>query len=276
MDELTVTRRSLPAFSHLIPPTLQEALLRDEIVGVGMYDAAYRQSMGVILCRAWNDWMEIVWIAVDARYRGLAIGEALLRARILDARFAGSVEGVFAELPLEAARPLKQLFLTQNFTEHTIEAASYATTLGELADVAPLWAPSDMTQILPLQGTDSRQRLELMGSLRTDSRTVPLPDPMNWTDYDPNMSAVYLAGGKAIGLLLVSAAAERIELPLLWAQSSRAILPLLSHAAKEAKARFAPETPLWIATVNRGGEKLVNKLLPFARPLTLLQMQYAF
>ncbi len=276
MDELILTRKTMPAFAHLIPPTLQEDVLHEDLVGVGMYDAEYRQSMGVILCREWNDWMEIVWIAVDPRYSGIAIGSAMLRNRILDARYRGAVQGVFAELPQGADDRLKRLFLTQNFAEQTVETDSYATTLSALEDVAPLWRAPDAQNVRPLRKTEGAQRSELTGLIRLDSRAVPLPDPMHWDDYDGDMSAVYLTDGKVSGLLLVSTAENRIALPLLWATSSHAILPLLSHAARTAKTRFSPETRLWIATVNKGGEQLVRKLLPFAEPLSLLQMQYAF
>ena len=128
MREILLTSQSLPGFAHLIPEEFQRNLLAGELIGSGMLDDTGLDEipMAAILCREYNGWMEIVWLAVDPDYQGTGTAEWLLDLRLRSARLKGAVCGVIADLPDGEARPaVERILSSRGFTFTEVERPVY-------------------------------------------------------------------------------------------------------------------------------------------------------
>ena len=279
MREILLTSRSLPGFAHLIPIEFQRDLLAGGLAGSGMLDdeGTSEIPMAAILCRESNGWMEIVFLAVDPRYRGTGMAEWLLDMRLRSARLNGTVSGAVADLPDGESRPsIERILSSRGFIFTEVERPVYDVPLEDLKNVELFQRPLPEGAIVPLGQTKQELRAETVRTVRKDPRPVPLPHPVEWDAYDPELSAVYLYQGSPAGLLLASGKEGAVALDLLWANYKLAPPSLLAYAVQRALASLPLETRIVIPTVTEVSERLAEKLLPDARPQKITQARLPF
>ena len=280
MQEILLTADSLPGFAHLIPPYLYREAEQGELIGAGGVDLDGPEDapMAVLLCRGRHDWMEIVWLAADPAYRGIDAAGWLLDGRLSAARLGRKVWGAFADLPQGEARPaVEHILKRRGFTLTEVEQPVYQTTVGALSGVEALGRPAkDQQALIPLSQADRQLQADVLQAIRQDSRPVPLSQPVDWTAYDTEMSAIYVREGNPCGLCLVSRSEDSLTLELLWAAHKLAAAPLLAHAAQAAARSCPPETRVVIPTVTEVSAQIAERLIPGAAAMKLTQARLPF
>ena len=279
MREILLTSQSLPGFAHLLPEEFQRDLLAGELIGSGMLDDTGLDEipMAAILCREYNGWMEIVWLAVDPDYQGTGTAEWLLDLRLRSARLKGAVCGVIADLPDGEARPaVERILSSRGFTFTEVERPVYDVAMGSLKDVELLQRPLPERTIVPLGRMKQELRAETIRAVQQDYRPTPLPPHMDWDAYDPERSAVYLYEDVPAGLLLISDGEGSVAMDLLWANYRLAPPSLLAYAAQRALTFLPPETRVVLPVITDVSERLVKKLLPDVLPQKITQARLVF
>lgn len=276
MDEVLLSEQNLSFFGQLIPHNMQSDLLKGELTGSALVDLDYMLPLGVVLCRESHGWMELVWISVAEHSHGIGVGDALLSARIRDARTHGTVCGIFADLDEEDVPSVGRLLTKQGFTTQTITQNSFSTTLAQLEQVDILKQTAPNNGVLPLAKATQTDLKNTLYEIQQGNRVVPMPTPVDWAIYDQTCSAICKENGEIKGLILVSHSETGICLDVLYSKNQGVTAILLRHALAEATANYPPETTFYTATVNTVATNLLVRLLPFATTLTMTRMSKSF
>jgi len=277
MEEILLKEHNMAAFSHLIPELLQRELRMQRLVGVGLWDPEWEAPMAVLLLRATNGWMELVWLAVDQDYRGLALPRYLMRRALARARRARRLWGAIADLPDgEYHGYFRRLLEQMDFDFTEIDSRVYTAPLEEILRNEDLRSLRHGGNVTALRNAAPALLQNLLDAIHTDSRPVPLPAKPDWSAYDGALSGIFLSGGTPRGLLLLERDGKELTMACAWASSVSALPQLLAFSMEQAGAQYPPDTQVVIPAISEASQKLVQRLLPQVRPQTVLQARRLF
>ncbi len=291
MREVTLVGNNFTKFAHLIPEYFQNELRAENVVGVGCTDNDMDSApIAVILCREVHNWMEIVWMAVAPEYQGEDYISWELKNRMQDVLGAGSVAGIFADIPDGPQHDVvKHIFLKHGFEMCEVERPLYSLTVGDLDTIAHLKGKVNENGMTSLEQADERLKKKTIDAIREFDRPVPVAEPINWAQYDQKLSTIMVKDGAVTGLVLVTGSGQdgddeakedrtntALEFSLLWATEPMMIPYLISKIAKQTVAAYAPETEILIPTITGLTAKMVEKMAPMAKRQTVTQARYYF
>lgn len=272
-----LTERELPAFADLIPDTLQKLFLEGELEGIFWFDEDFEAPAAVAICREVHDWMELVWFAVAAEYRGLSLSGFFLQEMTLWVEMHGNVWGIFADLPEgEYAETLETVFRRIGFAVEEAELSLYELEVGDLEQSQLLQAASTEKDMIALGMADEKLKRMVQTQLDKEKRKIPIESPVRWEDYDPELSVICAGEYEVKGMALVSSSNHAVNLNLLWSGSSAAAFGILVHIAKNAYRRFGKEKKIWIPAVTDISRRLVENLVPQAKRVRTRQASLRF
>ncbi len=277
MQEFLLNEHTLSGVSHLIPAEYCAEIKTGSLYGVGVVDG--EEGVAVFLCREEEELLRILWLYVSPDHRGLGIGPWLLERRLNDARFAGALRGVVADLPSDDPEGLLEgLLMGAGFSVALEESGIYTFSLGSLGNVKPLSLlqrkiPEDV--IVPLDKAPHNLRRDAILAVKAGTRPAPLPEPMDWEQYDQNLSALYRSHGQIQGILLISRQERSLSIDFAWTSTPNALLPLLSYSAQRAWDTLPSTTEIIVPAVNELSAQLVEQSLDI-RPQQVLRARLSF
>ncbi len=271
MKEILLTEHNLSAFSHLIPSEYCDEIKNGSLCGVGVVEE--NEGVAAFICDEENELFRIRWIYVDPKYRGRGIGPWLLERRLDDARFAGALRGAVADLSMDDEEGrLEELLMSEGFLIELEDSGVYSLSLDSLANLDKLsLLECKLTEkaVIPLERADQDLRRNAYLAVKNGNKTAPLPQQLDWEQYDQTYSAFYQIHGQVQGMMLITRQGEMLSLDFVWASAHVALKPLLAYAAQLAWNTMSKTMEIVIPTVNGASARLVEKSLGISQKKVL-------
>ncbi len=228
----------------------------------GAVDESNGTAVGALVASVGDAGLEIDQICVADAWRHKGIGRQMLRALLLDARQAGGIPCVRAHL-YGTVSASASLFRTVGFVigENQDTVCSFPLS----AIPKKLLGDSRIGQESVIQLSEvPREVLHRFNTRAVLREVLPIPQPVQASDYQKELSFAVLNRGEIAGLLLAEQLADELYLSFLYAapDAPRAAAVLLLHAAQVAKALYPGDTVVNLITVSSTASMLVDKILP--------------
>lgn len=282
MNVYLITAESLLKFGYLIPEQYQQEIVNQRLIGIGIVDP-FREDevVGVMLAQDCHNWMEIVWIHLDELYQGMDYASTLISYCVHAVQERGRAWGAFSNLPSgRIGEILTKDFLKAGFELVPTTHHSYTATI-ELVKNAPLFQrlaqENGSNRVVPLAKVDDSLKRKLSAVLYEATVPVPLPSPLLLERYHQSISCIHLNDSNAPdGLLFLSDKGDHLTVECAWTAAPTALIPLLGNAIQEAQKLYPDEMEIFVPTVTDVSAKLVEKMIPDAKPIEGLQARLLF
>lgn len=282
MNLYLITPESLPKFGYLIPEQYQQEIINHRLTGIGIVDP-FREDevVGVMLAQDCHNWMEIVWIHLDELYQGMGFASTLIKYCVHSVQKIEHVWGAFCNLPSGTLGEIMQRdFLEAGFELLPVTHRSYIATIGLIKN-APLFqrlaGEKGNERIVTLAETDDSLKRKLSSVLYEATAPIPLPAPLRLERYHQRISCIHLSDSNAPdALVFVTDKGDHLTLECAWTAVPTALVPLLGSAIREAQKLYPDEMEIYVPTVTDVSAKLVEKMIPDAKPIEGLQARLLF
>ena len=278
MEHIVINEQNMSMFAPLIPEFFHEDILAGRLLAMASYEekiGAFDEEVpqfivGATLLRRRGRWLEIVWAGMAEDFEDTEWGGVMLRDHLATAIYDEKLEGAFAEFdPKE--EEFAKILTDAGMTVENTKGSLFSFT----ADMVK-WPPlgknleEKKAMCIPLGEADRAQKNKLLELIGQDPREVPLITPVNWEDYDPELSWVYLQPD-GYGVILISDQGAYYSIDLLAAATSFATGCIMSVAIDTLKNTCGPEVNLMASAVNQDAEQIVLRYVPDAQRNELAQ-----
>lgn len=278
MEHIVINEQNMSLFAPLIPEFFQQDVLEGRLLAMASYEEKTELPgeelpqfvVGASLLRRRDRWLEIVWAGLSEDFEDTEWGGVMLREHISTALLDEKLVGAFAEFDPkeeEFAKILTDAGLTVEYTLGSL----FSFTAGMVK-----WPPlgknlaGKKSMCTPLGETDNVRKNRLLELIGKDPREVPFLAPINWNEYDPELSWVYLQPD-GYGVILISDRGDHYMIDLVAAATPLAIGCLMSVAIDTVKHLCGLDAKLMASAVNKEAEQMVLRYVPDAQRNRLAQ-----
>ena len=251
-------------FAPLIPFRYVREIEQGELMAVGAYDSWEDEAVGVILFRQQEGWMELVWLNFSEYYRETEDALRFVERRVERTKQAGMLNGVFIDFADEQeAEPVAWILQTLGFRKDLVSNRVYELTLEHVKDTTILHRQTSRN-VRSLHAINEEKRKKLVKAVLADERAVPLTVPVDWGQYDENISVVYMNGIEPEGVLLFERQENDLIFSCAWAVDPKELAGMLVSALAQAEQLLPADTVVLIPVIDRRVAELVEKIVPVA------------
>ena len=232
--------------------------------------------VGVIIYRITGEDIEIEWVAPAQPYDLPEQGADMVWLFVNRARYAGGF------------RRLSALFREGDLMAHYFPEPAFIWTQEpdgvyrfKLSDVGSLGKQNKgikTENCIALGRTDRALQNSLLAEADEHGTILPLPHPISWEEFDPEISAIYRGeSGKAEGAILVSKENGELVIRLLYSENPVVVITLLEYAFGIASKDFGEEQEIVCPVLTEASETLVKKIVrdPQCREMIRAQIRIA-
>ena len=251
-------------FAPLIPFRYVREIEQGELIAVGAYDDWEDEAVGVILFRQQEGWMELVWLNFSEYYRETEDALRFVERRVERTKQAGMLNGVFIDFADEQEEePVAWILQTLGFRKDLVSNRVYELTLEHVKDTTILHRQTSKN-VRSLHAINEEKRKKLVKTILADGRAVPLTTPVDWSQYDENISVVYMNGMDPEGVLLFERQENDLVFSCAWAVEPKELVSMLVSALAQAEQLLPADAAVLIPVIDRRVAELVEKLVPVA------------
>ena len=251
-------------FAPLIPFRYVREIEQGELMAVGAYDSWEDEAVGVILFRQQEGWMELVWLNFSEYYRETEDALRFVERRVERTKQAGMLNGVFIDFADEQEEePVAWILQTLGFRKDLVSNRVYELTLEHVKDTAILHRQTSRN-VRSLHAINEEKRKKLVKTILADERAVPLTTPVDWSQYDENISVVYMNGNEPEGVLLFERQENDLIFSCAWAVEPKELVSMLVSALAQAEQLLPADAVVLIPVIDQRVAELVEKLVPVA------------
>ena len=251
-------------FAPLIPFRYVREIEQGELIAVGAYDDWEDEAVGVILFRQQEGWMELVWLNFSEYYRETEDALRFVERRVERTKQAGMLNGVFIDFADEQEEePVAWILQTLGFRKDLVSNRVYELTLEHVKDTTILHRQTSKN-VRSLHAINEEKRKKLVKTILADERAVPLTTPVDWSQYDENISVIYMNGIEPEGVLLFERQENDLVFSCAWAVEPKELVSMLVSALAQAEQLLPADAAVLIPVIDRRVAELVEKLVPVA------------
>lgn len=251
-------------FAPLIPFRYVREIEQGELIAVGAYDDWEDEAVGVILFRQQEGWMELVWLNFSEYYRETEDALRFVERRVERTKQAGMLNGVFIDFADEQEEePVAWILQTLGFRKDLVSNRVYELTLEHVKDTTILHRQTSKN-VRSLHAINEEKRKKLVKTILADGRAVPLTTPLDWSQYDENISVIYMNGIEPEGVLLFERQENDLVFSCAWAVEPKELVSMLVSALAQAEQLLPADAAVLIPVIDRRVAELVEKLVPVA------------
>ncbi|MBO5247441.1 MAG: hypothetical protein J6B28_09310 [Eubacterium sp.] len=276
IEEYLINEENCHVFSGCIPQMLADEIVAGELIGIGAYDTWEEEVVGVILMRDVENWLELVWICFSDNYIDSEDAYQMLYKRLRRVKKAGKLQGAFIDfVDDEKEQELAWIFDLIGF--RTLKGVDdiWHLKIGDLKNNELLHRKCDR-YVHSLQSMDADTRKKIQKSIRLEARAMPLPQTLNWSNYDEEISVVYVENKKPIGMLLFQWMEEEIYFSFAWSNDPKILVMMLAAALQTAEEKASEDTIICIPILDSPLAKLIKKIVPQAQCGELTRREIRF
>lgn len=251
-------------FAPLIPFRYVREIEQGELMAVGAYDNWEDEAVGVILFRQQEGWMELVWLNFSEYYRETEDALRFVERRVERTKQAGMLNGVFIDFADEQEEePVAWILQALGFRKDLVSNRVYELTLEHVKDATILHRQTSKN-VRSLHAINEEKRKKLVKTILADERAVPLTVPVDWSQYDENISVVYMNGIEPEGVLLFERQENDLIFSCAWAVEPRELVSMLVSALAQAEQLLPADVVVLIPVIDQRVAELVEKIVPVA------------
>ncbi len=255
-------------YEDLIPVRYTDAVRLGKLSAYAFYDNTISSEtlMGISLENRNTDWVEMVFMNFTEAYRKDPVIADILMEQCQNAKAERRFTGLYMELTDEEERKLYRpglLMAGMELRDTKSNVFTFHTDAIQNSDILKKSAKD--TEAIALSDIDPKDRTEAEMLIRTDPRSIPFPQLVNWQVYDQELSFVLKKDDTVSGMFLCSRIGESVNIDLAYTRSSVMTPALFGHALILSETLLSPDTEILAATVVPQSRNVIGKMIPEAK-----------
>lgn len=261
-------------FEHMIPVQLENLVKGKDTILLGSL-GPNEIPFGISVFRECAHHMELVWIYVEPEFRGMGLGELMIKRMYNTISESTYFLDLFAEYEEALDDSLHAIFQRLGFTIDEEESGVYSFPLSDasaLTDfVKKMKKENWENRILNISMCSDKMKKDFSYMLEHSEEVYPIEAPIQWAGYDAELSSVMIENGEIVSIILVSKKGEDINIDFLYAKDNPYTLPyILGHSFEVALKRYGANNPdVTLATFDDATEKLLLRMVPDAKKVRI-------
>ncbi len=283
MKAILINQENLDFFSPLIPDFFHKGILKGEITALAYIEDTDENTgperpafvIGAVLVRPKFNWLEIVWTGLADDFADSEKGIEMMRETLRSVSSGNELIGAFAEFD-PAEKEFTSLLEQTGFTVEYTQGNVFFFTADKVKWprlMKNLELKKAMCTLL--KDASNEDKNDIIRQLQNDPRDIPLPVPMNWEQYDDQLSWLYLQPD-GYGMILISDHEDYVQLDFMAANNPMIACYLLSVALDSFSNSPSAGKQITLSTVTKEVEKMVLRYVPESRRLDVAQAYLYF
>ena len=254
---------NLDQYTDMIPEIYHPGITGSVLNSVAVYDGDPRDGVlvGVIVTQTLGKWLEFVWIKMSGQYKEEVVCADFLRYHMNAAARSGLYDGAFAEIPVnEETEKLYHVFRLARMETRKQRGNVCSFRLCDVSEKT-LLKSAKMAPCKSIREASDREKGKILDLIHQDSRPVPMPYGLRWSDYHQDYSMIALENEDPIGLLLTEELEGCIVLELAYTANPKALPAMLGTVLKKLLNEKEKETEILVPSVVKKTDEIVDRLV---------------
>jgi len=264
MEEKIITSDQLDLFSKIIPNIYFERIKSGELLAVAIIDSFYDNALiGCLVLGRQNNWVEILHFYISDDYITDVYAPLIIRQlfRRLEISATDSI-GIFSDFSVtDYNASIERSFRESGFDIDQTDGGIFSFNLSQIKRSLMIKNASS-NNILLLKDADEHILHSMQSVIQEESKIVPIRLPINWDDYDKDLSLIRLSDGKPAGLILVQRNDRDVTVSLGYDTDAKGFLKSISALVEQADKILPLETECYIPVVNDSLIELIKYIVP--------------
>ena len=274
---IVLNSEGLQQFAHLIPDKLKDTASKSDSIVLGALGPE-KVTMGVAIFSEHAHYMELEWIYVEPEFRRIGIGSALLKRMIDSIEDSSYYIGVCADYIHEDTPGLDYLLEILGFAKEEQDWGIYRFQLKDAFGLEKYVGQKNETRLKGLCSiSDCTQVMKKNFSfnLNKEEEAYPIGLPIQWDNYDAELSCAYLEKGEISAVFLLETDENRINISFAFAKDKPYVFPyMLVYSFNKAINKYKGSNPeITVTTLDEAAEKLLLKLIPGVKNIDVTHAQ---
>lgn len=264
--------------NHIIPDKLWDIYEETEtiILGVQGMEGIF---FGAAVFRENAHYIELLWIYVEPEFRRMGFAKALIDRMMSTIETSEYFVGMYTEYESGKEIELDTLLSVMEFKREEQEWSSYSFQLSDTLGLHEFEKKNqDKLRIRGLnrisECTDTMKK-RFSHELYHSEEVKPIELPIDWENYDDELSCVYIEEGEIEGVFLLETDEQRINIAFAYVKNNPYVFPyMLGRSFMKAVEKYEGTNPEVTVTVfEETTEKLLQKLVPNAKNIIMTHAQ---
>ncbi len=268
MKNVFITPEMLKKNPSLIPASYLNPVLNRELLAVLLVDQfSDNECVGIVIFGPRDNVIEIRHIELFNGYDTQDNAIFVLSSKFSEFEhfYGDSFSGVLASLSATADFNLwSDAFSSCGFQVSEAQGELFSFNLSQVQKKYMIKNLS-YNSIVFLKNTDDYLLRAILSLIQEDPRPVPIELPINWDDYDPDLSFIRTDNGVPKGLMLVKRENDFVSIELGYDNDAKGFLKSISVLVNRSDELLSPDTLCIISAVNASLIPIVQKLIPDAK-----------
>ena len=235
--------------------------------------------LGTAVFRENAHYMELLWIYVEPEFRRMGFAAALIECMLSVIETSEYFMGMYTDYETEKETELDALLLAMGFEREKQEWPSYSFRLSDMLElhevvknkkddrrISELSRISECTDIMKKRYSDKLYHSEEVNLIEL---------PIDWENYDDDLSCVYIKEGEIEGVFLLETDEQHIHVAFAYAKNNPYVFSyMLIYSFMKGIERYKETDPEVTVTVfEETTEKLLQKLAPGVKGILMTHAQ---
>ena len=260
-QDFDITEEDIEMYGDLIPEYCIKPLKNGDIMGLAVIntDSEANPLVGIVLYRYTDGYVEIEWVSKTDAYTLPDHGADMVRLVKNKARIKGRYRGIIGRF--RKGDVMDDYFPEYEFRRNTEQGRAYSFRLSDVENLTEKENKEGFDNCVPLCRATENEKHNILSRIGKEEQPVPLSSSVNWADYEQDISALYIDGKQAEGIVLGREAGDALEISLLYSVKPAAAIVLLSYAFNTALKKYGKDQEIICPVLTKESEKLLKKLV---------------
>ena len=266
---IVLSEENIQKYEHLIPDRLQSAIKNENMIALGVVGPE-EISMGIAVFREYMHYMELVWIYVEPEFRGMGLGKALINRMEETLSDSDYFIGIFADYQEIQNWEMDLLFASLGYKKESKEWPLYKMNLSDVRTLSNYTDKANQAEerkeLCKISECSATMKKHFSFMLHNDKEINFVEFPINWANYDDEISCLYIHKGEIIAALLLENKNGKIVIEYAYAKTNPYVFPImLAYSYEKVKKQYRNTDPeITLTAFDSSVEKLLQKLVPGA------------
>ncbi len=240
-QDFDIAEEDIEMYGDLIPEYCIKPLKNGDIMGLAVIntDSEANPLVGIVLYRYTDEYVEIEWVSQTDAYPLPDHGADMVRLVKNKARINGGYRGIIGRF--KKGDIMEGYFPEYEFRRKTGPGRAFSFRLNDVENLTEKENKDGFDNCVPLCKATENEKHNILSRIEKEDQPVPISAPVNWNSYEQDISALYIDGKQAEGIVLGREAGDALEISLLYSVKPAAAIVLLSYAFNTALKKYGKD-----------------------------------
>lgn len=263
---------------YIIPNKLWDIYDETETITLGI-KAEEDLFLGAAVFRENAHYMELLWIYVEPEFRRMGFATALIVRMMSVVETSEYFVGMYADYESKNQTELDALLSAMGFERKKQEWPAYSFRLSDMLRLHELVKKNQdiqrMSGLSRISECTDTMKKQYSNKLYQNEEVNLIELPIDWGNYDDDLSCVYSKGREIEGVFLLETDEQRINVAFAYAKNNPYVFSyMLIYSFMKAQEKYkGADSEVTVTVFEDITEKLLKKLVPDVKGMFMTHAQ---